>query len=179
MNDAMMEPIFLEPIRLMLDAPRPRIRTDVDLQRYAACERELRAELTSQPLTTALVHGDLWLGNVLWDSAIGGVGGVIDWDASHRGIPALDIVSLVCTTRAIVEQVELGSVARELLRTETWRPVEADLISSSPGAGELSPRVLVLLWWCQHVAANLRKSQSYERNSVWLAHNVHRVLDAV
>jgi hypothetical protein len=115
----------------------------------------------------------------LWDSAVAGVGGIIDWDASHRGIPALEIVSLLCTTRAIVEQVELGAVVREILTTERWLPVETELLSSVPGADELSARVLVLLWWCQHVAANLRKSESYERNSVWLAHNVHRVLDVI
>jgi O-antigen/teichoic acid export membrane protein len=179
MSDPMMEPIAFEPLQLMVETATPRIRESGDPQRYAALKRELQQALTEAPLTTSLVHGDLWLGNVLWDSAVAGVGGIIDWDASHRGIPALEIVSLLCTTRAIVEQVELGAVVREILTTERWLPVETELLSSVPGADELSARVLVLLWWCQHVAANLRKSESYERNSVWLAHNVHRVLDVI
>jgi hypothetical protein len=179
MSDSTIEPIVLEPLRLMGETTRPRIRESGDSQRYAELVRELRAALTAAPITTALVHGDLWLGNVLWDSMVGGVGGVIDWDASHRGIPVVEVVSLLCTTRAIVEQLELGAVVRDLLTTEKWQPVEQELLSSVPGASELSTRVVVLLWWCQHVAANLRKSQSYERNSVWLAHNLYRVLDAV
>ena len=135
--------------------------------------------VTQQPLTTALVHGDLWLGNVLWDTDAPGVSGVIDWDASHRGIPAVEMMSLVCTTRALVHRIELGAVVRELLASENWTAAELQLISSSPGGEDLEPRTLLLLWWCQHVHSNLQKSVAFERNSVWVAHNIHRVLEVL
>lgn len=41
---------------------------------------------------SVLVHGDLWLGNVLWDQPHR-VAGVVDWDAAGVGHPGIDLAS--------------------------------------------------------------------------------------
>jgi hypothetical protein len=154
-----------------------------DAARYRAnaehLEQELRAAVSEVRLTTARIHGDLWVGNVMWDIEQGDVAGIIDWEASHRGVPSVEMMHLVVTTRAADDERELGAATRDLLVHEDWRPDEVDLVHGVPGGNELTLRTSLLLAWARHVHANIRKSGRYARNPMWVAHNVHQVLEAV
>ncbi len=56
--------------------------------------------LTARPDGTVLVHGDLWLGNLLVDGDE--VTGVVDWTTAHRGAPETDRLFLLESLLAIV-----------------------------------------------------------------------------
>ena len=43
---------------------------------------------------TRIIHGDLCIGNILWDNSRGTITGVIDWSEMGLGIPAMDFVAL-------------------------------------------------------------------------------------
>jgi aminoglycoside phosphotransferase (APT) family kinase protein len=145
----------------------------------ARLEAELRSALVASPVTTARVHGDLWVGNIMWDPARGAVAGIIDWEASHRGPPSVEMMHLILTTRAADDALEIGATTRRLLTDPDWSDGEVDLVRSAPGGRELSLRVALLLAWTRHVHANIRKSSRYARSPVWVGRNVHEVLAAI
>ena len=43
---------------------------------------------------TAMLHGDLYFGNMLWDKHARVVTGIIDWSSVGRGLPAWDFINL-------------------------------------------------------------------------------------
>jgi aminoglycoside 2''-phosphotransferase len=43
---------------------------------------------------TAILHGDLYFGNVLWDRNTRAVTGIVDWSSVGRGLPAWDFIAL-------------------------------------------------------------------------------------
>jgi aminoglycoside 2''-phosphotransferase len=43
---------------------------------------------------TAILHGDLYFGNMLWDKEARVVTGIIDWSSLGRGLPAWDFIGL-------------------------------------------------------------------------------------
>lgn len=48
----------------------------------------------AQTMKLSLVHGDLYRGNVLVDTAAGEISGIIDWGTAEMGDPALDFAAL-------------------------------------------------------------------------------------
>ena len=63
----------------------------------AALLGELHRRLGPSPDGTVLVHGDLWLGNLLVDDAQTRIAALIDWTESHRGDAETDLAFLVRT----------------------------------------------------------------------------------
>ena len=43
---------------------------------------------------TAILHGDLYSGNILWDKSMRILTGIIDWSSVGRGLPAWDFIGL-------------------------------------------------------------------------------------
>jgi aminoglycoside 2''-phosphotransferase len=43
---------------------------------------------------TAIIHGDLYFSNMLWDPRDGVMTGILDWSDMGRGIPAMDFIAL-------------------------------------------------------------------------------------
>ncbi len=80
---------------------------------WSSWQDELRSELTGCTATAARVHGNLWLGNVLCSPEDGRVTGIVNWERSRTDLPVVDVMHLVCTTRALVEHRELGAVVRD------------------------------------------------------------------
>ena len=62
---------------------------------------------------------------------------------------------------------------------ELVRDDEAELISTIPGATELSTRTVVLLMWLRHVHGYAQRAAGTRPSDVWLSHNVHQVLESV
>jgi aminoglycoside phosphotransferase (APT) family kinase protein len=146
---------------------------------HAALDRigaQLRHELSGRVLTTCLVHGDFWLGNVL-TTPEGAVSGIVDWERAGPGVSALDVMTLVLTARVHDRRREFGPVVRDLLRGDGFDPGEQRLLAGGPGAGELPERTILLLTWLHHAASNLQKRNHYRSNPVWVTTNVHYVLE--
>jgi aminoglycoside phosphotransferase (APT) family kinase protein len=150
-----------------------------DQARLARVRAALWAELGDVPRTTSLVHGDLWLGNVLSQPGESRVSGIIDWRVVTARPPAVDIAHFLISTRSLVEQREYGAVVADLLAYDTFDPVDAARLARVPGADELSTRTIVLLAWLRHMGSSIVTHELLRTNTVWLAHNVHEVLETV
>ena len=137
----------------------------------------LAQDLEGMTLTTAVVHGNLWPGCVLRRAGEPGPCGIADWFRVHRAAPVIDIAHLLCTNRALTRRIEFGAVIRTLIDTDKWDPDDADAIAPVPGASELSPRTVALLAWLMHVSTRNNHPHSFGAHEVWLAHNVHLVLE--
>lgn len=97
---------------------------DIPLALPAACPRFVR------------VHGDLTVGNIVWD---GDVPGLVDWEFSRFGDPAEDLAGLVAVNR-------LGRPARAVVRVgygddDTWARV---------AGWEPVVRLEAAAWWRAH-----------------------------
>lgn len=62
-----------------------------------------------------LIHGDFGSSNILWDSGIQQVTGIIDWDGIAVGDPAIDVAALVASYGE-------GIVRNHLADEENWWP---------------------------------------------------------
>jgi O-antigen/teichoic acid export membrane protein len=156
------------------------VRAETALQLLA---NELRAGLAGARVVTSHVHGDFCPGNILMSGDGSSVDGIIDWDqARERGLPQLDLVHLLITTRMVVEQRELGEVVTGLLRDLDWqapeRPLARAIAARDPSLAAPT-RTLVLLAWLQHVGANVDKAPRYARSRLWVRRNVDPVLAVV
>jgi O-antigen/teichoic acid export membrane protein len=158
--------------------PTTRLRAGADEMSLARLQDELRRELEGATVTAALVHGNLWLGNVR-ATADGAVTGLRHWERSRLDLPVLDLLHLVCTTRSAVEHRELGAVVRDVIAGNGLRDDEQALVGMAPGAGELSSRTQVLLMWLRHVQGYARHFEGSRPSHVWMSHNVHQVLESV
>lgn len=168
-----------------------------DLARHAACPHpqlksrldRLRAELhgafSGRAVSTSLVHGDYWLGNLLLSVGSPAIAGIVDWDAAEAEELAIhDVLHLLFYTRRLRTGRELGEMVRAQLRGEGWSPSERLLIERY-GAwchnGSLSNRHAVLLYWLRHAAFHARQQTgaSRSRYRIWEMRNVHSVLAAL
>lgn len=168
------EPI--EELRTTAGAP---LRAGAD---HAALDRvraQLHDELGGRVLTTCFVHGDFWLGNVLATDD-GTITGIVDWErAGTPGLAAVDVMTLILTSRVERRRRELGPVVRDLLGGEALEPFERELLAAGPGAGELPERTILLLAWLHHAASNLQKRNHYRASTIWITTNVQHVLEKV
>ena len=165
-----------DPVTVLRSTAANPLRAGSD---HAALDRigaRLREELSGRVLTTCLVHGDFWLGNVL-TTAEGTVSGIVDWERAGPGVSALDVMTLVLTAQVHDRRREFGPVVRDLLRGDGFDPGEQRLLAGGPGAGELPERTVLLLTWLHHAASNLQKRNHYRSNPVWVTTNVHYVLE--
>lgn len=147
---------------------------------HAALDRvreKLREDLGGRVLTTCFAHGDFWLGNVL-AADDGTITGIVDWERGGApGLAAMDVMTLVLTSRVEQRRREFGPVVRDLLRGDPLDPEERALLVGGPGAGELPEHTVLLLTWLHHAASNLQKRNHYRANTVWVTTNVHFVLE--
>jgi O-antigen/teichoic acid export membrane protein len=144
---------------------------------------ELHEALAGRTAQLSWVHGDFVPGNILVRADGQVVSGIVDWELAGRGgLPSIDVVALLLSTRAQRRRRELGRVVRELVSGAPWTEFERALLDSGcaePPGGRLESRALVLLWWLQHAAANVTKSSRYDRRGRWARWNIHLVLDAL
>jgi aminoglycoside phosphotransferase (APT) family kinase protein len=146
---------------------------------------ELREALTGQTFSAGRIHGDYWLGNVLWGNA-GSMPaapvGIVDWDASAPlELAVHDLLHLVLYTRRLLTGRELGHIIRDHLLGVRWPEEERVLLARFGGWerwGSLSERHCLLLYWLRHVAMHARQQSSPggARYRVWERRNILPVL---
>lgn len=184
-DEAFLAQAIERPIRLMRDAARSDlpVRREEALQRLAA---ELRGALAGRALRTGWIHGDFWLGNVLFaagrdDGAP--VTGIVDWSMAAPDALALhDVLHLILHRRQMAQGCELGDVACAALAGAGWTPDERALLEAEDlglpleAGGE---RAMVLLYWLRRVQCIFEQERGQARNKVWAAWNIDRVLQCV
>jgi hypothetical protein len=140
---------------------------------------ELRSALVGQPCSVSWCHGDYWVGNILLD---GGecIAGIVDWDAARPdGLPLVDLVHLILTTRAVAERIHLGTAVNQVLDGRPWSTLEDGLLTRAGSTLPATPghrRAAVLLAWLGHVGTVLTKRPAYGCERKWPAQNVDAVL---
>lgn len=87
---------------------RLRLFPSMRLNARAAVERHFEAFLddpASRAIAPTLIHGDFGTGNLLYDTATLTLTGVIDFDSSGLGDPAVDVAAALSGPRAFVEEL--------------------------------------------------------------------------
>ena len=139
---------------------------------------DVNAALVGHPISTAWIHGDYWLGNVLATEA-GELSGVVDWDqAASDELPLHDILHVLLYRRRLQERRQLGGVICETLDGRPWdEPEQAVLSRYSEDRYVLQSelRVAVLLYWLRYVATYASMSD-HGGNAHWVRRNVESVL---
>ena len=137
---------------------------------------ELAAGLLGRRVAAGRVHGDLWLGNVLFDPAARTLTGVVDWEGSRADdLPAVDITHLVLATRCAERGRDIARVVGALLDGDEQLHAHEYALIEPHLRDDLAVRELVLLAWLQHVAQRLTQSTLHHRGR-WVRRNVDPVL---
>jgi aminoglycoside phosphotransferase (APT) family kinase protein len=141
---------------------------------------ELRCALVGRRFSVSWIHGDYWLGNLLFEDADAEPSGIVDWDAAvDSGLPVLDVLHLVVYTRRSVGGQNLGEIVSDLLDGGGWSPDERRILDRYGCCdGSLSERHAILLYWLRHVAHHACQQREGDRFAYrrWQAANVRPVL---
>jgi hypothetical protein len=145
---------------------------------------ELYGAVGTGRLTVAWIHGDYWLGNLLFSDAHSPTG-IVDWEASAPlELPFHDVLHLVLYTRRLATRRQLGQMLYEQLRGRGLSAEERALLNRHWGWASdhpLSERQMILLYWLRHVAGHARQQGSAVgyRYRVWERRNVLPILEAL
>lgn len=135
-----------------------------------AVEHALRGAFDGRSVTTAWVHGDYWLSNVLFDPGSSAVTGIVDWErATPDGLPELDTLTLAITLEAAVGRREFGQAVVDRLESGTF----PDIPRPNPHLGDAT---LLLVCWLAHVGGNLLRAPSLAGHAPWTEPNIDHVL---
>jgi Phosphotransferase enzyme family len=147
-----------------------------------ALRDELRAALIGRSLCAGWIHGDYWLGNLLFEAGEARPRGIVDWDAAGEpALPAIDVIHLLLYARRLITGRQLGEIVAEMLGGQGW-PVEErrllDRYQNWSHGDSLCERHQLLLCWLRHVAHHARqqgdeRTLGYRR---WQSRNVRPVL---
>lgn len=147
---------------------------------YATADR-----LRCQECRVALVHGDMWPGNVLLHR--GAVTGVIDWDQGAYDDAALhDLLHLDLYTEARERRSDLGVLVREALLDRGTGGREGST-SRLPNAGAirrgcedlgLGAEDALAWYWLRHTS-RMSLEPGHATNPRWVARNVVAVASAL
>jgi hypothetical protein len=172
-----------DPLKLLRRAFPGRNGRTERVQAVDRLSASLHNALCGRTMGVGWVHGDFAPRNILVTPDGSEVTGLIDWDqASPLGLPQLDLVHLILSTRMAVHHLEMGDVICGLLDGAKWTGHEQTLLAAAGSVlpGEpLAMRELVLLSWLQHIAANLTKSTRYAGHTLWRIKNVENVLRCI
>ncbi len=79
-------------------------------------------------MPATLVHGDLWLANVLFES--GRPVGLVDWEWSRRdGLPAFDALQLICGTLAAHRNLPIAALLAQVWDSSAREPWVAAMLA--------------------------------------------------
>jgi O-antigen/teichoic acid export membrane protein/thymidylate kinase len=135
----------------------------------------LHESLAGRSLSVCTIHGDLWLGNVLFAEDGRSVSGIIDWGLSAQdALPVHDLLHLDLYTARVLGARDVGSIICDRLRRHP-NPAEPMVVPALARAEEPDGRTAVTLYWLRQVSA-LGAFDEYAHNRLWVAANVARVL---
>jgi aminoglycoside phosphotransferase (APT) family kinase protein len=179
-DDALVERWIDDPVRMLMTGAGYLPGAVDQLQRV---QGELHDAVEGRAFWATAIHGDYWLGNVLFAGSQ--PSGVVDWDSGGTAeLPAVDVLHLLVYTRCLVTGQELGEVVSEQLADPDWSAHERRLLATygRMGAdGSLPERPALLLYWLRHVARRTRQTSDHRGigDRLWERRNVRRVLEAV
>jgi aminoglycoside phosphotransferase (APT) family kinase protein len=139
-------------------APRDTVTRRLERLRDELCEA-----LSGRRFSASWIHGDYWLGNVLFSGhgAATALRGIVDWEtAAALELPLHDLLHLVLSTRRLRSGRELGHVICDQLQRPEWSAQERLLLERHGGWGqerELSQRHSLVLYWLRHAAMHMRQ----------------------
>ena len=126
-----------------------------------------------------LLHGDLWMNNVLVHD--GHLSGIVDWDTWHSaGVPGTDLLTLVAT----IERGRTGRDFGDLFVTDYWRsPPVIDVLRAYfrqrerpvPDARGLA--AIAIGWWACRVFGALYRQSRPTSDPAWVRANVEAPLE--
>jgi aminoglycoside phosphotransferase (APT) family kinase protein len=166
------------PLRELLRHTVPGPRSTGRLQRL---RDELHGALASGSFPAAWIHGDFWLGNLLFDPTPSPAG-IVDWEAAAPlELPLHDVLHLLLYTRRLESGRELGQMLCDQLVEKRWSAAERVLLERQPAwqaCGGLTERHVLLLYWLRHAAVHARQNRSPAdyRYRLWERRNVRPVL---
>lgn len=141
---------------------------------------DISGALLGHPVSVSWTHGDYWCGNVLVAGNDSAITGIMDWDAADPGgLPVVDLMHLLLTTRSLAQGVDIGVVVRALLAGERWSAADRQVLAAGRWAqSTVDPtgRAIVLVTWLSHIGAVLDKYPGHIRQRPWLGRNVESVL---
>jgi aminoglycoside phosphotransferase (APT) family kinase protein len=150
-----------------------------------AMRDELHDSLIGRTVLAGSIHGDYWLGNVLYAADEVRPLGILDWDAAGAPeLPVIDVLHLLLYTRTLLGRRDFGEVISGAIRIGAWSDEERGLLDrfgTWSHRGSLSERALLLLCWLRHAAHHVGQrddpdSPGYLR---WQSRNVRPVLTAL
>jgi hypothetical protein len=135
----------------------------------------------STGMPSVLVHGDLWLNNILVEG--GRLSGIFDWDTWHpAGLPGSDLLELVAAEERTRSRRDIGP----LLISDYWRSTEVlDVLRPTFAArGRPLPDAAGLAaigvgWWASRVASALDRGGRPADHPAWVARNVELPLERI
>jgi aminoglycoside phosphotransferase (APT) family kinase protein len=181
-DDGLMRRWVDEPLDELLRHGGRRRSLAPGLERVRA---ELHDALGGRALTAAWIHGDYWLGNLLFSDERSAPAGIVDWDgAAPLELPLHDLLHLLLYTRRLVTGEELGQIVGRQLSGGAWSSHERrilDRYGAWRDEGSLSDRHALLLYWLRHVALHARQQRTPVgyRYRMWERRNVDPVLAAL
>ena len=146
--------------------------------RMSGVQSALESLVGSRNVRLCRVHGDYWLGNLLFVPQKLQVSSVVDWELTvNEGIAAHDVLHLLLYARRLRFGRDLGQIVAAMLERATWQDAERAILASDEydWAGSSEAAVLVL-YWLGHVAGNLGQHPAYARNRGWVRRNISEVL---
>jgi aminoglycoside phosphotransferase (APT) family kinase protein len=149
-----------------------------------------RLELVGEELHDALdrgtfpatwIHGDYWLGNLLFGPNPS-LTGIVDWEtAAPLELPLHDLLHLLLYSRRIATGGELGQMLCDQLSWPRWSHAERAVLEGQRawhGRGGLTERQVLLLYWLRHAGIHARQQGTCVglRYRLWERRNVLPVL---
>ena len=181
-DDKLLQHLVLNPLQIIQKS----ILVYYHHRSYFLLERlgqQLSKALLGQPIMVSWVHGDYWPANILVTPDGNRVTGIVDWELSQPiGLPSLDLVNLLISTRRIEEGKELGEILTQILHQESWRKYEQVWWEQAQQMAQGNIpclRDVLLIFWLQHLSANVNKTWRYSVNPIWTYSNFLQVLNCL
>jgi hypothetical protein len=164
---------FAEAVETLASVCKP--ETVTMLRRLAT---QLEERLAQVPRCFA--HGDFFVGNLLEDEA-GHLSGVVDWDAAGPGrLPLLDLLHLSLTRTGAFADEDWGRMLLDrllpLARAGGSDEIRHYCVEVGLQAEPARLEALVLAYWLDHAAYQLRAHPVRRAQPAWIEGNVELVL---
>ena len=132
------------------------------------------AERWGSDLSPVLIHGDLWLNNVI--ATDGTLSGVFDWYTWHpAGVPGSDLLNLL----AAVERANTGRDVGSMFVDDYWRsPPVMDAIRAyfsergAPAPDAAGFAAIATGWWSSRIAGALYRALRQIDDPAWVERNL-------
>ena len=136
--------------------------------------RYLHRELSSKRVLLTLCHGDLKIGNCLFDRE-GNASGLIDWDMGERKAPALiDAASLLGRSLRQRHRFSLHELVMHASRLEPDFAEEMEYYFRETHTDPLDIKAVLLLYWLDRVYKQIAFDTHLKKS--WLSRNAVSVL---